>query len=83
MNYCALDAVSARAAPVLKMRVLVVQGVEDPLVKRQRTRAAAAVPCSAQYIEVPGAHDLLDPASPGHVSLLRAVIGFAGSMRLG
>ena len=73
----------ARAAPVLQMRVLIVQGVEDPLVRRQRTRALLPrFRAPLEYVEVPGAHDLLDPASPGHVSLLRAVNGFAGSMRL-
>jgi len=74
----------ARAAPLLKMRVLIVQGVEDPLVRRQRTRALLPrFRAPLEYVEVPGAHDLLDPASPGHVGLLRAVIDFAGSTRLG
>ena len=74
----------ARAAPTLKMPLLVVQGIEDPLVRRKRTRALLReVRAPLEYVEVPGAHNLLDPESPGHDRLLRHVDGFAESLHLG
>lgn len=74
----------ARAAPTLQMPVLVVQGLEDPLVRRQRTRALLRkLRAPLEYVEVPGAHDLLDSESPGHDRLLRHVVDFAESLQLG
>jgi carboxylesterase len=74
----------ARAAPTLEMPLLVVQGLEDPLVRRKRTRALLrGIRAPLEYVEVPGAHNLLDPESPGHDRLLRHVTGFAESLHPG
>lgn len=74
----------ARAAPFLESPVLIVQGLEDPLVKRRRTRALLRrIAGPLTYLEVSGAHDLLDPGSPGHDRLLRSVAGFADAVRRG
>jgi carboxylesterase len=74
----------ARAAPTLEMPLLIGQGLEDPLVRRKRTRALLReVRAPLEYVEVPGAHNLLDPESPGHDRLLRHVTGFAESLYLG
>ena len=74
----------ARAVPTLEMPLLIVQGLEDPLVRRKRTRALLReVRAPLEYVEVPGAHNLLDPESPGHDRLLRHVTGFAESLHLG
>jgi surfactin synthase thioesterase subunit len=58
--------------------VLVVQAAEDPLVRRDATHKLLNwLGGKAIYKEVPGDHNLNQPAHPGYAEMEQAVLEFA------
>ncbi len=74
-------ALASAAAPRVSAPVLILQGSDDPLVSPADTRALAErLGGRVDYRELPGQHNLLDPAGPTWAALVAAVTGFAADI---
>lgn len=73
-----------QAAGSVQAQTLIVQGVNDRVVlpKISRQMVYAFQP-PARYVEVPGAHDLMDEDGPAWPEVTQAVLAFAGRLRQG
>lgn len=70
-----------RAAPSAQVRTLALQGERDELVTSDLThRLLRRLPSLPHYLEIPAAHDLLDPTRPGWSQVEQAVHGFASQL---
>lgn len=66
-----------KSAPRLTMPVLVVQAVDDPVVRRRQTRhLITQIPGQVRYVEIPGGHDINRRSHPGHAQMEAAVMQF-------
>jgi carboxylesterase len=71
-----------QAAPSAKAPTLIVQGDSDELVTVAMTRRLLQrLPGPLHYLEIPGAHDLLDSGRPGWSQVEGAVLQFARQLR--
>jgi carboxylesterase len=69
-----------RLAPQVKLPTLIVQGIDDEVVPRQRThRLLQRFPGPVRYEEVSSGHTMIYPHDPGWPRLEQAVLEFAGS----
>lgn len=69
-------------ARLCRLPALVVQGVADTLVRPADTRRLALrLPGPLCYLEVPAAHDLLDPDRPAWPEVCGVVLDFLGRLR--
>ncbi|MEX2536129.1 MAG: alpha/beta fold hydrolase [Trueperaceae bacterium] len=72
-----LGSAAWRAAPRVRARTLVFQGVQDKVVSATRTRRfAGRLGARAQLREAPGGHVLIWPGKPGHGELVRELGSF-------
>lgn len=72
------------AAPEAHGPVLVVQGAADETARPADTQALyARLPGPAQFVSIPGGHDLVNPALPGWDPLRQAVLDFAATLTTG
>lgn len=72
------------AAGSVRAPTLIVQGVNDRVVLAQTSRRLVyAFDPPARYVEVDGAHDLMDETGPAWPEMTEAVLAFAGRLRQG
>jgi len=72
-----------RSARSVTMPTLVVQGVEDKLVRPGNTQELVKRLGSApNYLEIPGSHNVVDKEEPGWGILEQAILEFARSVRV-
>jgi len=66
------------SAPQIRSRILVIQAVEDPIVRRASTqRLIKMLGTQVEYLEVPGGHDINRRSHPGHTQVRAAIVRFA------
>ncbi len=76
-NLLGIGKAARRAAAQAKLPTLVVQGIADPLVKREDTRRLLqTLPGPVTYREVAGTHDLLKPEEESWDAVAKAVVGY-------
>jgi len=74
---------AGNAAPHVTTPTLVIQGANDPLVTPVITRQLVAKIAGAGYQEIPGDHNLLDPALPTWRKVEALALDFAWKIRTG
>jgi carboxylesterase len=75
---------ASAALPELNLPTLVIQGRQDPLVRRKRTcRMLARFPSQPAYLEVDARHDLIAKDEPAWKQVRGAVLDFAKLLQAG
>lgn len=74
--------IGLRAAPRADLPVLIIQGLQDEVVRPEQSRALSqSLPGPVRYLEIEAGHDLLNPQHAAWPLIEQAVLNFAGMVQ--